>query len=60
MNPVSIGLLVLEEILKYAPAAFAQIKEIINQQDVTVDQIRAKRLEISQDTYKSIVTNSQL
>jgi len=50
----------LEMLLRYAPGAFVQIKQVLAKENVSAEDIRHLRDQVLTDTYENIVTNSQL
>lgn len=61
MSPLlQLAFFATEQLIKHAPALFADFQKLVSKTDVTAEDLRAKREEIAADTYEKLVPNSKL
>ncbi len=56
----TLGLFIVEQLLRRAPEMFIQFQEIVAKKDVTADEIRARRQAMEEQRYEQLVPHSEI
>lgn len=56
----TLGLFIVEQLLRRAPELFIQFQEIVAKKDVTADEIRARRQAMEEQRYEQLVPHSEI
>ena len=54
------ALFIAEQLLRFAPSLFVEFQQIISNKDITIEEIRARRVAIQNKKFEDLVPHSEL